>query len=121
MKNYEITAIVAAYQKGTSMKLPASVAWKRRVNMDKIIRAKAIIDEALNEVRAPYLDDDHSTPMEDGGRQVKPAYVPAFVKAQTEILEQETDVDIKKVSIDALGDIEISDSDMDTIAFMIEE
>ena len=121
MKNYEITAIVAAYQKGTTMKLPAAVAWKRRVNIDKIIKAKAIIDEALNEVRAPYLDDDHSTPMEDGGRQVKPEYVQEFVRAQSEILEQDTDVDIKKVPIDALGDIELTDADMDTIAFMIEE
>ena len=32
---------------------------------------------------------------------------------------QETDVDIKKVKVEDLGDIVLSDADMDTIAFML--
>ena len=121
MNNLEIVSIVTAYQKGTTIKLPASVAWKRRVNMDKLFRAKRLIDEALQEARAPFLDDEHSTEVEGGNRQVKREYIDEFVKSQNEILTQDTDVDIKKIKIGDIGDIEISDSDMDTLAFMIEE
>ena len=121
MKNIEIVSIVTAYQRGTSLKLPAAVAWKRRVNMDKLFRAKKLIDEALQEARQPYLDDEHSTEVEGGNRQVKPEYIAEFVKAQNEILMQDTDVDIKKVRIEDIRDIEISDADMDTIAFMLED
>ena len=120
MKNIDIMSIVTAYQKGTSLKLPAAVAWKRRVNMDKLFRAKKLIDEALQEARTPYLDDVHSSPTDNGGRQVKAEFLPEFFSAQNEILSQDTDIDVKKVDIEELGDIELTDSDMDTIAFMIE-
>lgn len=121
MTNLEILSIVTAYQNGTSLKLPAAVAWKRRVNLDKLFRAKKLIDEALQEAREPFLDDLHSTEAENGTRQILPKYIDAFVESQNEILTQDTDIDIKKVKIEDIGDIEISDSDMDTLAFMIEE
>ena len=121
MRNIEIVSIITAYQKGTSLKLPAAVAWKRRGNLDKLVQAKKLIDEALQEARQPYLDDEHSTEVEGGNRQVKPEYIDEFVSAQNEILMQDTDVDIKKVKIEDVGEIEISDADMDTIAFMLED
>ena len=121
MKNSEIVSIINAYQKGTSLKLPAAVAWKRRVNMDKLFKAKKLIDDALMEVSKPFLDDEHSIKSEDGSRQIRPKYIGCFIEAQEEVLSQETDVDVKKVSIEAVGDIEISDADMDTLAFMLED
>ena len=126
MRNIDIVAIVNAYttQKNSGepgVKLPAKVAWTRRVNMDKLFRAKSIIDEAVKELQSKYADDEHSTEMEDGnGRSVKPEYMQEFVKEQADILTQETEVDIRKVKIEDLGDVELSDADMDTIAFMLE-
>ena len=119
--NLEIMAITNEYKKGTSFKLPAAIAWKRRVNMDKMFKARALIEEALTEVRMPYLSDDKSTPTEDGGRQILPEFVAEYSKAQNDILSQKTDVDIKTISIDDLGDVELSDADMDTLAFMIKD
>ena len=126
MKNLEIVAIVNVYtaqkEKGEGIKLPAKVAWKRRVNMDKLFHAKGIIDEALKEIGQKYADDEHSTEAEKGnGRKVKPEYMEEFVLAQGEILTQDTEVDVQKVKIEDLGDVELSDADMDTIAFMLEE
>jgi len=124
MRNLEIAAIVNAYlgQKGKEgYKLPAAIAWKRRVNMDKLIKAKELIDEALRDIGKNYMDDEHSVKAENGDRQVKPEFRQEFFKAQAEILEQDTEVDIRKVTIADLGDIELSDADMDTLAFMIEE
>ena len=103
------------------MKLPAKVAWIRRVNMEKLFQAHKIISDALAEAREPFLDEAHSTATEEGGRQIHPEYTADFMKAQDDILSQETDVDIKKVRIEDLGDITISDSEMDTLAFMLEE
>lgn len=122
MRNLEIMSITNAYQKtdGT-LKLPVSVAWTRRVNMSKLLSARRIIEEALKEVQVKYADDEHSDPSEEGdGRTVKPEYMAEFAKDQSEILLQETDVDIKKVPVEALGDIVLTDTQMDTLAFMIE-
>lgn len=122
MKNIDIIAIVNTYQKGTGeMALPASVSWTRRLNMVKLINAKRIIDEALQEVQLKYADDKHSDADEEGKRQVKPEYLPEFISAQNDILLQDTDIDIKKICIEALGDIQLTDTQMDTLAFMIEE
>lgn len=123
MQNLEIMGIVNAYtaQRGKEgIRLPAPVAWKRRVNLDKLFKAKAIIDEALREINERYADDEHSVE-EDGSRKVKPEYMADFVREQGEILSQETDVDIRKIKITDLGEVELTDADMDTLAFMIEE
>lgn len=124
MTNFEIIAIVNAYEdrkaKGTTLTLPAAIAWTRRLNLDKLYRAKSIIDEAMREIMTQYSDDTHSTE-ENGQRKVRPEYIAEFAKEQAEILSQETDVAIKKIHIEDLGEINLSDSDMDTLAFMLEE
>lgn len=122
MKNIDILSIVTAYQKADgTLTLPAKVAWTRRVNLKKLSEAKAIIDEAMQDLQNKYADDEHSEATEDGQRKVKSEYMADFVKAQGDILMQDTDVDIKKVPIEDLGDIALTDKQMDTIAFMIEE
>lgn len=122
MKNIDILSIVTAYQKADgTLTLPAKVAWTRRVNLKKLSEAKAIIDEAMQDLQRKYADDEHSEATEDGQRKVKSEYMAEFIKAQGDILMQDTDVDIKKVSIEDLGDIALTDKQMDTIAFMIEE
>ena len=131
MKNADIMAITRIYTKNKQdkdkkeLKLPAAIAWKRRVNMDKVFKAKAIIDEAMQELSQKYADDEHSVEKQDENgetmRTVKPEYLAEYAKAQVDILSQETDVDIKKVKIEDLGDIDLSDDDLDTLAFMIEE
>lgn len=121
MKNIDILTIVTAFQKADgTLTLPAKVAWTRRVNYKKLSDAKAIIDEAMQEIQRKYTDDEHSVANGEQ-RKVKPEYVQEFIKEQNDILVQETDVDIKKISIEDLGDITLSDKQMDTIAFMIEE
>lgn len=131
MKNIEIMAIVNAYtaQKetgdGRGLTLPAAVAWKRRVNMDKLFAAKKLIDDALQEIQQKYGDDEHSEENtdKDGNavRTIKKEFVAEFFKAQTDILEQDTDVDVKKVKVEDLKDLTLSDADMDTIAFMLDD
>ena len=129
MKNLEIVTIVNAYiarhKDGEGMKLPAKAAWTRRVNMDKLFHAKGIIDEAMKEILQKYSDEEHSEEkeLEDGrkDRVIKPEYVADFRREQTEIMEQDTEVEIRKVSVSELGNIELSDADMDTIAFMLED
>lgn len=103
MKNYEIMEITAAYSlakqqaiNGSGMVLPASVAWKRRLNMKDLLAAREVITEAINE-------SDKSGAAVD------------------EILDQETEITIRKVRASELGDCKITEVEMDTLAFMIEE
>lgn len=124
MKNLDIMAITNAYmaqkEKSEGLKLPAAVAWKRRLNMDKLFHAKEIIDEALREIAQKYADDEHAD--KDGtGWKVKQEYIEAFAKEQAEILRQETDIDIRTIKIEDLGDITLTDTDMDTLAFMLDK
>ena len=135
MQNLEILGIVNTYmaqkeaaakarQEGITVpevRLPAAVAWKRRINMDKLFQAKRVIDEALREIGGKYSDDVHSTEKEDGSREVKAEFLPDFLKEQSDILTQDTEVDIRKVKISELDGLELTDADMDILAFMIEE
>jgi len=121
MKNIDIISTVTAYQQADgTLILPAKIAWTRRVNMKRLMEAKAIIDEAMQEIQNKYADDEHSSE-KDGQRLVKPQYMAEFSKEQADILLQETDVDIKMIPIEDLGDIALSDKQMDTLAFMIAE
>ena len=129
MKNIEIISIVNSYrllhQVSEGIKLPVKVAWTRRVNMDKLFHAKGIIDEALKEIRDKYFDDVHSEEheTEDGkkDRRIKKEYEQDFLNEQKEITEQETDIEIRKVKLEDLGDVNLSDLEMDTLSFMLEE
>lgn len=128
MVNAEIVAIVNTYlkskQEGHDIRLPAATSWKRRVNLDKLYKAKLLIDEALEELQAKYNDNEHSEEKEtEEGKMrfVKPAYRQAFLNAQKEILMQDTPVSVSKIKIGDLGDITLTDEEMDTLAFMIEE
>lgn len=139
MKNIEILGIVNAYTEQKDLiakakkegkpveelKLPAAIAWKRRVNLDKLFKAKTLIDEALKEIQQSYADDEHSEEIvsETGekARAVKPIYQKDFLKEQGDILTQDTEVDIKMISIEDIADLVLSDEDMDTLSFMIKE
>lgn len=129
MTNLEIMSIVNSYttlkdtvRKGeqTEARLPAKIAWTRRVNMSKLFQAKKLIDEAMQELNEQYADDDHSEE-KDGVRTVRKEYLKEFFESQGEILTQETEVDVRKVKVDDLGDIDLTDAEMDTLAFMLED
>lgn len=121
MKNYDIINISNAYQNTDGkLKLPVSVAWKRRLNFKKIMEARRVIDETIREIGQEFLDDEHSFPAEGDRREIKPEYRDEYVKRVREIEEQDTPIDILKIdSIDELGDIDISDVELDTIVFMV--
>ncbi len=129
MKNLEIMSIVNAYTakkeairngEQADLRLPARIAWTRRVNMAKLFQAKKIIDEAMQELNERYADDEHSEET-DGTRTVKPEYREEYFKQQGEILTQDTDVDVRRISVEALDGMELTDMDMDTLAFMLED
>ena len=119
--NAEIVAITNTYKKGTSFKLPAATAWKRRLNMNNLMKAREVIDSAIQDEMKIYFDEEHSDETEDGNRIIKKEFRKEAMEKQSEILSQTTDVEIKKVKITDLGDEALSDEDMDTLIFMIED
>lgn len=132
MLNSDILIIVNSYYalKGKeTVSLPASVAWKRRLNLKDLIRASETINEALQELSNKYNDDAHSMTkkvVDTNGKEtetkvVKPEYLTDFINAQKEILAQDTDVTIRKIKIGELEGISLSDEILDTLEFMIEE
>ena len=134
MRNDDILFIVNSYyilkaKEEKAVALPASVAWKRRLNLKDLIKASETINEALEEIKQKYSDDAHSEPKvlkdadgkEKDSRVVKPEFISDFIKEQQSILEQETEVTIRKIKIEELGDLGLSDDVMDTLEFMIEE
>ncbi len=121
-KNYEILDLREAFNKvSNTLSLPIAIAWKRRLNYEKILNISSIIFKALDEISEQYADDDHSFVEEETGmRKVKPEYMNEISKKRQEILDQETDIDINMINIEDLGDdICITDNDMNTLAFMI--
>ena len=121
MKNIDIVGITNTYrQTNGELRLPASVSWKRRLNMKKLLEAEAVIQDAVQEIQRKFTDDEHSFD-ENGNRQVKPEFIADYCKQIQEIYDQDTPIEIQKIRIEELGNTEISDKEMDTLAFMIEE
>lgn len=121
MKNNDIVMILNAMNSSDhSVKYPVSVAWKRRLNKKALMDANAVIEEALNEIKHDFSDDEHSTADGDK-RMVKPEFMDEFLKRHEEIMSQETDVKIQKIKLSELDGLTLSDNDMDSLAFMIED
>lgn len=122
MKNSEIIKITNAYQKtDKKLKLPISVAWKRRLNLQKLMDARMLIDSAIREINLEYMDDEHSIETGIDLREIKPEYLNEYGKKIYEIQDQDTPINIQTInSIEELGDVSISDDEMDTILFMVE-
>ena len=121
MKNHEIMSITSTYrQTSGELRLPAPVAWKRRLNMKKLLEAEAVIQEAVQEIQRDFSDDKYSIDEGEGRRQVKSEFLAGYTKRINELFDQDTPIEIQKVGIGDLGTAEISDKEMDTLAFMIE-
>lgn len=128
MRNDDILFIVNAYYKlkgKETPSLPASVAWKRRLNLKELVKASETINEALEEIKQKYSDDAHSEPKANddnkNARIVKSEFITDFVNEQKEVLTQDTDVTIRKIKIGELDGLNLSDEMLDTLEFMIEE
>lgn len=125
MTNNEVKSIVDAYTKikenGTDSKIPVRAAWTRRKNLKKIMEAYATYREAFVDLQQRYSDDEHSVEHANGDRQIKMQYMPQYQKEVTELLNLEADVTVEKIKIEDLGNCALSDTEMDTLAFMIEE
>ena len=120
MENREIKRIAVAFANSDrDLKLPVKVSWKRRVNRKRIADACQIIDEALRDLANRYADEEHSYMDENKRRRVKEEFMKEYIAAVEEIMAQEQDVNIDTVKLEDMGDIEITDSDMDTLEFMI--
>lgn len=125
MTNNEVKSIVDAYTKikenGTDSKIPVRAAWTRRKNLKKIMEAYATYREAFSDIQQKYADDEHSVEHANGDRQIKMQYMPQYQKEIAELLSLDADVTFEKIKIEDLGDCVLSDTEMDTLAFMIEE
>ena len=123
MKNCEIRKIVLAY-KSTSgtLSLPASVAWKRRLNMKQLMDVDRTVEEAIRELQQEFMDDEHSVDIGDGRREIKDMYTAEFSKRFNELMEQDTPVNIHTVPAETVfsDDLKLTDAELDTLEFMIE-
>lgn len=135
MNNLDIMSITASYvnhknevakakQAGEAvheLALPAKVSWKRRLNMKKLLSARSTIEEALSEIDSIYMDDEHSKKDESGNKVINPEFREEYIKKRMEIFEQDTEIDLAKIKIGELEGIDVTDEEMDTLLFMIEE
>lgn len=122
MKNYEIQSICNALSRQQEdMKLPISVAWKRRQNIAKLLQANGMIDGALRDIQKAYADEEHSDSLGNDSWQIKPEFMDEYGKQVEELLNQDTEIVIQKVPLSAIGDITVSDAQLQTLAFMISE
>ena len=125
MTNNEVKQIVDSYNKlkesGTDSKIPVRAAWTRRKNLKKITEAYMTYREAFADIQQKYADDEHSVEYANGDRQIKAQYMAQYQKEVAELLSLDADVTFEKIKIDDLGDCVMSDTEMDTFAFMIEE
>ena len=87
----------------------------------KIVDEVAVVSEQF-EARRKELLDEYGTLSEDETQYEFPEDEKrtAFEDAMSEILEEDVDLDIKKVSIDALDGVDIEPANIALIEFMID-
>ena len=125
MTNNEVKGIMDAYaalrQKSQDLRIPVKAAWVRRKNLKKLAEAYATYREAFTELQQRYSDKEHSIETVDGNRQVKAKYMPEYQSELFELLAQDSGVTIEKITLEDLGECNLSDEEMDTLAFMIDD
>ena len=125
MTNNEVKSIMEAYsamrEAKSDTKIPVRAAWIRRKNLKKIAEAYATYREAFAELQQRYSDDEHSVLHENGDRQIRMQYMPQYQSEVSELLSLDAGVTVEKIKLEDLGECNLSDSEMDTLAFMIEE
>lgn len=101
-------------------KLTVKFAWNWRKNLKKLQELADEINAMRQKIVDEFSDDEHSY-TNDAGRFVKAEYLEEYGSKVDELLSQENEVEISKIKIEDLGNIEISIPEMDAIGFMIEE
>ena len=123
LTNLEISNILSAYNANlkSEMKLPISIAWKRKKNIKKLQSIWEAADEMIKELKDKYFVDGNTFKDEKGRVCLKEEHTAELLNEQNEIMKQENEIEIATVKIEELGDISLTDLDMETISFMIEE
>jgi hypothetical protein len=110
----------SSFVNNPAAKLTVKFAWNWRKNLKKLQELTDEINAMRQKIVDEFSDDEHSYANDDG-RFVKAEYLEEYASKVDELLSQENEVEISKIKIEDLGNIEISIPEMDAIGFMIEE
>ena len=120
MTNYEIYNIIMAYKEyfnNFNSYIPVKVNFYLQKNMNKLAAAAEEIERARLEIAKHYgvLAEDGS------GYSIPEDYIPQANQELNDLFSMEQELDIKKVSIEDFGPVELTPQQMQTIMFMIDE
>lgn len=121
MKNSEITAITNAIPLAPETKLPIAAAWSRRLNLKKLQEARQTIDEAVRDLNKDFIDSGKVIDEGEGQYKIMDQHMPEYTARMKELMDLEQEIEIRKVKIEDLGDISVSEAEMDALMFMLEE
>jgi len=129
LKNFQVSNIVGALSSDDvkeliNKRLPVKFAWSLRLNLNTLGELNKTLEEAVDEIKKDYADDEHSEVSKDDEniRNIKPEYISEYSHRLNELMGQDNEVEIRMAKIEDLESIkEISLAEMTALEFMIEE
>ena len=117
LTNGKIYSAAGVLQKLSTTKLPIKVAYTLKRNIDRLNKPFKLINEQRVELVKKYGE-----PMKDKPEEfiVSPEKREEFFKEFNELMDFEEEVDIRKLTIDELGDVEITPEELSIIEFMLD-
>jgi len=117
MKVVDIVNSAQVVQQLLGSKMKIGAAYKIKKNAEEI----QIIVKAFEEKRTELLEKTGTLNEEKNEYEFKtPKDRTKFDKGMNEHLQSEVDIDIKKVSVEDLGEVEIAPAALEVVEFMIE-
>lgn len=118
MKNGEIINILNKLGDVIDVPFNVKTSFKLISNKRKMLEANKDYTDTLKEITEKYNltinDKGIDTNILEGDKKIE------FFKELNELLELETKIDIDKIEISDLGDIDISPAQLETLMFMID-
>ena len=129
LKNYEIITIVNSLNRGDSIlksndpsrKYPISLLWRVSGNLKKLNELATRVSEEETKINELYFTEERSDINEDGSMTVKEEFRDEFVKAKNELFEIVNSVEIDKVNVKDIENLDMAPLDFASIEFMLTE
>ena len=115
-KYLKIVSAKDSFRNNTALKIPGALDWSLRVNLKKLNEIYALYEEARIELGQRYISEGKVE-----NDFVKPEYKKDYQNDLVELLEQESEIDIRPLKIKDFIDIPLSMPEKDFMLYMCDE
>lgn len=121
LTNRQIVDSITAIQTLNTLKLPVKASFRIAKTARTIDEVLVDYNDTMKKLREEYAEKDEDGKVKVDGEMIIFHDLDGFIKAREELLEIETEVNIKQVDLDDLGSVEVEPSVLSSITWLIND